>query len=118
MSTEATARLWKVSDRKYDGTGRPSTDFTVSRDGVFIAAFADERDATDAARAVNAHADLVAELEAVDRLCDPYDGTWPCGLLHVNPIEPEPDIDVQDVVNEFNEALHLVAAALAKGRAE
>ena len=111
MSTEATARLWKVSDRKYDGTGRPSTDFTVSRDGVFIAAFANEQDATDAARAVNAHADLVAALEAVEWVEDTYasDQVAEQALMCASCSGWKPEGHAPDCQ---------LALALAKGRAE
>ena len=59
--TEAT---WKVTNKRHDGISRPAADFTLSHQGTFVAAFANEQDATDAARAVNAHANLVAEWRA------------------------------------------------------
>lgn len=64
--TEATPKPWKVTRKLYDGASRPAADFTLSHQGTFVAAFANEQDAADAARAVNAHADLVAALEAVE----------------------------------------------------
>lgn len=52
--TETTPRPWKVTVKWHDGIRRPAANFTVSHQGTFVAAFANEQDATDAARAVNA----------------------------------------------------------------
>ena len=64
--TEATARPWQVTQRRYDGGVRPSTDFTVSSDGTFVAAFHKEQDATDAVRSVAAHDSLMKALRQIE----------------------------------------------------
>ena len=94
-----TEAKWKVTNKRHDGISRPAADFTVSHEGTFVAAFANEQDATDAARAVNARDGLVAAADAAL--------TW----WHSKP---------GNFSNNEPEWVQMCrdAAALAKGRAE
>ena len=57
-----TETTWKVTNKRHDGISRPAADFTLSHQGSFVAAFANEQDAIDAARAVNAAPGLAKAL--------------------------------------------------------
>ena len=51
---------------------------------------------------------MIAIVDAARRVLqasDPREGSWPCGYLHVNPVEPEPSVENQDQVNKFHRAL-------------
>ena len=56
-------------------------------------------------------APLEAAVAALMKFIDTDEGTWPCGLLHVNPMEPDHEHDV--TVADFLNALLVVEAALA-----